>query len=60
MISIIIPPKKSVQDMSKHLTEEYSTASNIKDRVNRQSVQTAMTSAKESTIFKFRIESIWT
>lgn len=47
MISLIVPPKKSLTDISKMLTEELGKASNIKDRVNRQSVQTAMTSTKE-------------
>ena len=47
MISIIVPPKKALGEINKLLTEEYSTASSIKDRVNRQSVQQAMTSAKE-------------
>ena len=48
MISLILPPKKQVSDITKLLTDELGKASNIKDRVNRQSVQTAMTSAKES------------
>ena len=38
MISIIIPPKKNVQDIAKMLGDECSKATNIKDRVNRQSV----------------------
>ncbi len=51
MISLILPPKKQIPDVNKMLTDELGKASNIKDRVNRQSVQTAITSAKESTYF---------
>lgn len=47
MISLILPPKKQIPDVNKLLTDEYGKAANIKDRVNRQSVQTAITSAKE-------------
>jgi len=47
MISLIMPPKKQINDTTKMLTEEYGKATNIKDRVNRQSVQGAITSAKE-------------
>ena len=53
MISLILPPKKQMADVNKMLTDEFGKASNIKDRVNRQSVQTAITSAKESTTFIF-------
>lgn len=51
MISLILPPKKQMADVNKMLTDEFGKASNIKDRVNRQSVQTAITSAKESNAF---------
>lgn len=47
MISLILPPKKQMSDVNKMLTDEFGKAANIKDRVNRQSVQTAITSAKE-------------
>lgn len=47
MISLIIPSKKQIADINKMLTDEFGKAANIKDRVNRQSVQTAITSAKE-------------
>lgn len=53
MISLILPPKKQMPDVNKMLTDEFGKASNIKDRVNRQSVQTAITSAKESKSFYF-------
>lgn len=38
VITIIIPPKKSVSEATKLLAEEQGKASNIKDRVNRNSV----------------------
>ncbi|KAG5859647.1 eukaryotic peptide chain release factor subunit 1 [Encephalitozoon hellem] len=46
MISIIIPPKDQISRVSKMLTDEYGTASNIKSRVNRLSVLGAITSAQ--------------
>ncbi|XP_074311229.1 eukaryotic peptide chain release factor subunit 1-3-like [Silene latifolia] len=47
MISLIIPPRDQISRVSKMLVEEYGTASNIKSRVNRQSVQGAITSAQQ-------------
>lgn len=47
MISLIIPPKEQLSKVSKKLVEEHGTASNIKSRVNRQSVQSAIVSARE-------------
>lgn len=47
MISLVIPPKDQVQRISKMLTDEYGTASNIKSRVNRLSVLGAITSAQQ-------------
>ncbi|KAI9718893.1 MAG: Eukaryotic peptide chain release factor subunit 1 [Candelaria pacifica] len=47
MISLIIPPKDQVSRAAKMLAEEYGTASNIKSRVNRQSVLTAITSTQQ-------------
>lgn len=47
MISIILPPKEMLSKAMKLLTEEYGTASNIKSRVNRLSVQSAIKSAQE-------------
>ncbi|EJW02210.1 peptide chain release factor eRF/aRF, subunit 1 [Edhazardia aedis USNM 41457] len=46
MISLIIPPKDQLSKISKMLTDEYGTASNIKSRVNRLSVLSAITSAQ--------------
>lgn len=44
MISLIIPPGDQISKVSKMLSNEHATASNIKSRVNRQSVQDAITS----------------
>jgi len=44
MISLIIPPRDQIARISKMLTDEYGTASNIKSRVNRLSVLNAITS----------------
>ena len=45
MVTILIPPTDAVHRMRQKLTEELGTASNIKNRVNRQSVESAITSA---------------
>ncbi|PSR94645.1 peptide chain release factor eRF/aRF, subunit 1 [Coniella lustricola] len=47
MISLIIPPKDQISRAAKMLAEEYGTASNIKSRVNRQSVLSAITSTQQ-------------
>lgn len=49
MISLIIPPKKAISEITKMLNDETGTATNIKSNVNRKSVLTAITSAREST-----------
>ena len=46
MISLIIPPKDQIARVSKLLTEESGTASNIKSRVNRLSVLGAIVSVQ--------------
>jgi peptide chain release factor subunit 1 len=46
MISLIIPPKDQIPRISKMLADELGTATNIKSRVNRQSVLSAITSAQ--------------
>jgi peptide chain release factor subunit 1 len=46
MISLLIPPREQLPKINQMLTEEYSTATNIKSRVNRQSVLAAITSAQ--------------
>merc|ERR1712137_581416 len=47
MISLIMPPKDQVARVSKMLAEEFGTASNIKSRVNRLSVLSAITSTQQ-------------
>lgn len=47
MISLILPPKDQISRVSKMLTDEYGTASNIKSRVNRLSVLAAITSTQQ-------------
>lgn len=46
MISLLIPPKDQINRFTSLLNTEYGTASNIKSRVNRLSVQGAITSAQ--------------
>ena len=47
MISLILPPKEQISKAVQMLQEEYGTASNIKSRVNRLSVLSAIVSTKE-------------
>ena len=47
MISLVIPPKGQIAMTQKMLTDEYGTASNIKSRVNRLSVLSAITSTQQ-------------
>jgi peptide chain release factor subunit 1 len=47
MISLIIPPGDQISRVSKMLSDEYGTASNIKSRVNRSSVLSAITSTQQ-------------
>ncbi|CAI0396295.1 unnamed protein product [Linum tenue] len=47
MISLVIPPRDQISRIAKMLGDEYGTASNIKSRVNRQSVLGAITSAQQ-------------
>ncbi|KAM7252154.1 hypothetical protein ACFE04_024037 [Oxalis oulophora] len=47
MISIIVPPRDQIALVTQKLVEEFGTASNIKSRVNRQSVLGAITSAQQ-------------
>ncbi|MES1903346.1 MAG: Electron transfer flavoprotein alpha-subunit, partial [Paramarteilia canceri] len=46
MITLWIPPKDQISRVASLLMNEYSTASNIKSRVNRQSVLSAIQSAQ--------------
>ena len=47
MISLVIPPKDQISRVAKMLADEYGTATNIKSRVNRQSVMSAITSTQQ-------------
>jgi len=47
MISLVIPPKDQISRVQKMLSDELGTASNIKSRVNRLSVLSAITSVRE-------------
>ncbi len=47
LITVIIPAGKRASDYTSGITEELSKADNIKDRTNRQSVLTALSSVKE-------------
>ncbi|KAI3811523.1 hypothetical protein L1987_21247 [Smallanthus sonchifolius] len=47
MISLIMPPRDQISRVTKMLGDELGSASNIKSRVNRQSVIGAITSAQE-------------
>jgi len=47
MISLIVPPKDQISRISKMLGDEFGTASNIKSRVNRLSVLSAITSTQQ-------------
>jgi peptide chain release factor subunit 1 len=47
VITIVIPPKKQVSEVTNMLLAESGKASNIKDRTNRNSVVDAQTSARE-------------
>lgn len=46
MISLILPPKDQISRVASMLANEYGTASNIKSRVNRLSVLSAITSTQ--------------
>ena len=47
LISLIIPPKEQLPLINRMITEEYGKAANIKSRVVRQAVLSALTSVKE-------------
>lgn len=47
MISLVIPPGDQISRVAKMLAEEYGTAANIKSRVNRLSVLSAITSVQQ-------------
>jgi peptide chain release factor subunit 1 len=47
LISLIMPPRTQISDVNAMLTKEHGTASNIKSRVTRQSVLSAITSTQQ-------------
>ncbi|KAK1365000.1 eukaryotic peptide chain release factor subunit 1-3-like [Heracleum sosnowskyi] len=47
MLSLLVPPRAHLSDVTKMLMHEHGTAKNIKSRVNRQSVLSAITSAQQ-------------
>ncbi|KAJ5079483.1 peptide chain release factor subunit 1 [Anaeramoeba ignava] len=47
MVTLILPPKDQLAKAIKKLGEEYGTATNIRNRVNRQAVLSAIISAQE-------------
>ncbi|KAD4386202.1 hypothetical protein E3N88_26371 [Mikania micrantha] len=47
MISLIMPPHDQISRVTKMLGDEFGTTSNIKSRVNRQSILGAITSAQQ-------------
>lgn len=47
MITLLIPAGEQLSKSTQMLTEEFGTATNIKSRVNRQSVLTAITTAQQ-------------
>jgi peptide chain release factor subunit 1 len=50
MISLIIPPGDQISRVNRMLSDEYGTASNIRSRVNRLSVQSAIISTQQRLI----------
>ena len=47
VVTIVIPPKKNVSEMSNKLLEEIGKAAQIKDKTNRQAVVEAQSAARE-------------
>jgi len=47
VVTLLLRPNESISKVSQKLTEELGTASNIKSRVNRQSVEAAIKSAQQ-------------
>ena len=47
MISLIVPPSTNLADLRQKMLCEYQTARNIKDNVNRKSVQQALVKLNE-------------
>ena len=51
LISLILPSGENINKVNKKLTDEYGAAANIKSRVNRLSVLSAITSVQERLKF---------
>ena len=47
VVTLILPPKKRIDDVQKMLTEEIGAAQHIKSRLTKQSVCTAITSTQQ-------------
>ncbi|KAJ6235467.1 eukaryotic peptide chain release factor subunit 1 [Anaeramoeba flamelloides] len=54
VITLIVPPGDQISRVNRMLTEEHGKAKNIKSRVNRQSVQSAIVSA-QSKLKQFKL-----
>ena len=58
MITLLISTKGQISKVNQMLTDEFGTATNIKSRVNRQSVLTAITTAQQKLkLYKFTPEN---
>lgn len=49
MVSLIVPPTYNLQKLREKLNNELSTANNIKSRINRSSVKSALTKLYQYT-----------
>jgi len=47
VISIYIPPKKRLDDVTTMLSDEIGKAANVKDKINKMSIQQSITNARE-------------
>ena len=47
VISIYIPPKKRLEEITTMLNDEFGKAANVKDKINRMSIQQSLTNARE-------------
>jgi peptide subunit release factor 1 (eRF1) len=51
VVSLYIPPKRIISDITNRLGQQYAEADSIKDKGNRTSVQEAIASARDRTIY---------
>ena len=47
VITLLLPPTEQISNVNNHLTKEYGTATNVKNRVNKLSILSAVTSAQQ-------------